>query len=274
MLTRTPLSSNLALISASVMSRVSAMIAKMAAPCASIACDRRSPPSAFGKGLPSSRSRCRHRLTLAALTPKRAPATRWLAPAETAARTRTRRSTERALDISPGLHPADSLNHFASDLGIPPRFFQLGKRSNQRGCRQPAHLVYIIATRAVCQQHDDVLAATQIKVNGLAAQRGTRDSAALHAKVHGVADLEHACGVLRPGGCIDHQRQPKPVCARIRRGNQGAARQGRCSCHPGGAPKQRSARNMHHASAPRHEMNVLPRTIRTRPTEVAGLGNM
>ena len=49
--------------------------------------------------------RRRHRLTLAALTPNRAAATRWLAPAATTAKTRTRRSKKSAFDISAGLLP-------------------------------------------------------------------------------------------------------------------------------------------------------------------------
>jgi len=67
--------------------------------------ERRLPPNAFGCASPCDRSRARQRLTLAALTPKRSPAARWLSPPETAARTRIRRSTDRALDISAGLRP-------------------------------------------------------------------------------------------------------------------------------------------------------------------------
>lgn len=48
------------------------------------------------------------RLTLAALTPKRS-ASRCVAPARTAAIARSRRSTDRAFDMSAGLHPGRQL---------------------------------------------------------------------------------------------------------------------------------------------------------------------
>jgi hypothetical protein len=72
-----------------------------------------------GRASPQSRSSAHHRLTLAALTPNRSPACRWLKPCATAANTRTRRSSDRALGMSAGLHPADSLNHLNRDSGIP-----------------------------------------------------------------------------------------------------------------------------------------------------------
>jgi hypothetical protein len=53
--------------------------------------------------------RLRYRLTLAALTPKRSPAARCDRPAATAAKTLTRRSTERAVAISAGLRPGGKL---------------------------------------------------------------------------------------------------------------------------------------------------------------------
>jgi hypothetical protein len=53
----------------------------------------------------------RQRLTLAAFTPKRSPAYRWLSPDATAARTRTRRSSESGVDIAASLLVADRLNH-------------------------------------------------------------------------------------------------------------------------------------------------------------------
>ena len=80
----------------------------------------------------SARALARHRLTLAALTPKRSPASRWLAPNATAARTRTRRSSESGVDMPTGLLPAHSLNHASARKGIPTRFMPLGSRSRQR----------------------------------------------------------------------------------------------------------------------------------------------
>ena len=65
-----------------------------------------------------SRASARRRLTLAALTPNRSPACRWLKPCVTAANTRTLRSSDRALGMSAGLPPADSLNHLNRDSGI------------------------------------------------------------------------------------------------------------------------------------------------------------
>ena len=67
--------------------------------------DLRSPPRAFGRASPCSRSRALHRLTLAALTPKRSPAARCVIPSATAARTRTRRSSDNAFDMPAGLQP-------------------------------------------------------------------------------------------------------------------------------------------------------------------------
>lgn len=64
-----------------------------------------SPPSALGRGSPSTRARLHQRLTLATLTPNRAAAARWLMPSATASRTRTRRSSESAFDMSAGPLP-------------------------------------------------------------------------------------------------------------------------------------------------------------------------
>jgi hypothetical protein len=78
--------------------------------------------SALGTGAasPRSRSSARHWLTLAALTPNRSRACRWLKPCATVANIRARTSSDRALGMSAGLHPADSLNHLNPDSGIPP----------------------------------------------------------------------------------------------------------------------------------------------------------
>jgi len=115
-----PCSARLARTSSIVASLPGPSAAITASWCASIWPERRSPPSRPGRGSPCSRSRLRQRLTLAALTPKRSAASRCVAPAATAPRTRTRRSTDSALGIPCRPHPADSLTHFAPDLGIPP----------------------------------------------------------------------------------------------------------------------------------------------------------
>jgi hypothetical protein len=86
------------------MSGAAFSMARIVSLCISIRPDLRSPPSAFGRASPCCRSRFRHRLTLAALTPNRSPASRCDAPALTAARTRVRRSSERGLDMPAGLH--------------------------------------------------------------------------------------------------------------------------------------------------------------------------
>jgi hypothetical protein len=103
--TATPCSDRSALISDSVMSGLVSTRDRMTAACASMRCERRSPPSGPGRGSPCSRANRRHRLTLAALTPKRSPASRCDAPASTAASTRTRRSSDSALDMPAGPQP-------------------------------------------------------------------------------------------------------------------------------------------------------------------------
>ena len=93
------------------------------------AADRRSPPSALGRGAPCSRSRARQRLTLAALTPNRAAASRCVAPACTAARTRVRRSRDSAFDMPAGL-PAGRQSESKPDrFGNPPLILQFGFRT-------------------------------------------------------------------------------------------------------------------------------------------------
>ena len=66
-----------------------------------------------------SRSTARQRLTLAALTPNRSPACRWLTPLRHRGQHTSRRSSDRALGRSAHLIPADSLNHLNADSGIP-----------------------------------------------------------------------------------------------------------------------------------------------------------
>jgi hypothetical protein len=66
-----------------------------------------------------SRSSARQRLTLAALTPNRSPACRWLTPCATAANTRTEDQATELSACPPASIPADSLSHLNSDSGIP-----------------------------------------------------------------------------------------------------------------------------------------------------------
>lgn len=93
--------------------------------------ERRSPPSALGRGTPSTHARERQRLTLAALTPKRAATARWLKPSATASRTRTRRSRENAFDMSVGLLPGRQCESQTRSIGNPARFSQIGLRTSQ-----------------------------------------------------------------------------------------------------------------------------------------------
>lgn len=119
------------------MSGVSSRSARISPAAASICPERRSPPRGPGRSVPFSRASARQRLTLAALTPNRSAASRWLAPASTAARTRMRRSTERALDMPAGLLSGRQFESEPECGGNSNRFKQLGLRSNQRGQQQP-----------------------------------------------------------------------------------------------------------------------------------------
>lgn len=101
---------------------------------ASIRDDRRSPPRGFATGAPCSFASARHRLTLAALTPKRSPTARWLIPSETAARTRVRRSRERVLGMTTGPLPGHHCESEKGRCGNPLRFNRVGYRS--RECRK------------------------------------------------------------------------------------------------------------------------------------------
>jgi hypothetical protein len=74
---------------------------------------------AFCLASPCARSRARHQLTLAALTPNRSPTPRCVIPAATAAKTRTRRSSESASTCPPASVRADRLNHLQRNSGIP-----------------------------------------------------------------------------------------------------------------------------------------------------------
>ncbi len=84
--------------------------------CASIRAERRSPPKAPGRASPCSRSRWRHLLMLAALTLKRSAAARCERPCETAARTRTRKSIDKAFDMSAASCRRTPMNQTKADL--------------------------------------------------------------------------------------------------------------------------------------------------------------
>ena len=150
------------------LARTSSMVASLPGPsaaitaswCASIRSERRSPPSRPGRGSPCSRARLRHRLTLAALTPKRSAASRCVAPDATAPKTRTRRSTDSARDMPAGLHPANSLNHVAPDLGIPLDSLRSGSalklRITARRDRPPTQASPSAAAAASCAARSTV----------------------------------------------------------------------------------------------------------------------
>src|SRR3712207_6399797 len=93
-------------------------------------CERWSPPIGLARALPCSRSSARQRLTLAALTLKRLLTSRWLSPDATAARTRTRRSSESGVDMAANLLAEDHLNHAHASLESSNRFKPLGSRSS------------------------------------------------------------------------------------------------------------------------------------------------
>ena len=119
-------------------SGVSARRPRISGAWASTRRDRRSPPSGPGRMSPC-RSSARHRLTLAALTPKRAAASRCVAPSETAATTRVRRSTESAFDMPAGLPSGRQLESEPKSKGNP-QFSQLGFRCNRLYLRDRARL--------------------------------------------------------------------------------------------------------------------------------------
>jgi hypothetical protein len=103
-----------------VRSGVASIAVRIAGPWASVCLERRSPPTAFGLASPCARSSARHRLTLAALTPKRAAAPRPEAPCATALKTRLRRSKERDWAISAGPQPGQKLESLQCRFGNPP----------------------------------------------------------------------------------------------------------------------------------------------------------
>ena len=95
----TPALASSARISRSVMSDFCSTRRRISAACASICAERRSPPSGPGATDPASRTSAAQRTALAALTPKRTAAARQDDPAATAATTRSRKSTDSALDM-------------------------------------------------------------------------------------------------------------------------------------------------------------------------------
>lgn len=98
--------------------------------CASIRPERRSPPSALGRAWPCSRSRLRHRLMPAALTPNRSAAARCDRPRDTAARTRTRKSIDKAFDIAAASARRKPMKQTRTDLHRKKRSSQIGFRSS------------------------------------------------------------------------------------------------------------------------------------------------
>lgn len=97
-------------------SGVSARMLKIKSLQASTRPERRSLPKGPGFVSPCVRANALQRLTLAALTPKRSAA-RCDKPESAAARTRRRRSTERAVAISAGLLPGGKLESFQQRFG-------------------------------------------------------------------------------------------------------------------------------------------------------------
>src|ERR1700679_4155218 len=101
------------------MSGVSSTADRIAGAWVSVFCERWSPPTAFGDATPCVRANARHRLTLAALTPKRSPTLRPEAPSATAASTRVRRSIDRGPAIPAGLQSGRKLESLHRRFGNP-----------------------------------------------------------------------------------------------------------------------------------------------------------
>src|ERR1700728_1278357 len=101
------------------MSGVSSTADRIAGAWVSVFCERRSPPTPFGDASPCLRSNARHRLTLAALTPKRSPTLRPDPPSATAASTRVRRSIDRGSGIPAGLPSGRKLESLHPRFGNP-----------------------------------------------------------------------------------------------------------------------------------------------------------
>ena len=117
------------------MSRFPSRRPRITSRCASIRPERRSPPSAFGRASPCSRASLRQRLTLAALTPKRAPAALWLRPAETddrntIAKIKGKGFRHLSRPPQPGQHLEAQITRTVNPRENPNRFNQIRSRSN------------------------------------------------------------------------------------------------------------------------------------------------
>lgn len=94
---------NAAFNSSNVLSGSAAISARMRSGCASIACERRSPPCGFGVTSPVSRACVTHLIALDTSTRKCAAASRQDMLSATAPTTRLRRSIERGGAVPAGL---------------------------------------------------------------------------------------------------------------------------------------------------------------------------
>src|SRR5262249_29966580 len=94
-----PSAASAAFNSSNVLSGLAAISARMRLACASIACERRSPPCGFGVLSPGPGAGATQRIALDTATRKCAAASRRDMPPSTAATTRLRRSTERDVAI-------------------------------------------------------------------------------------------------------------------------------------------------------------------------------
>ncbi len=88
--------------SANVMSTCASIAPRMTSPCASMRCERRSPPLGFAAVAPVSRHARSQRTAVATATPKRAAAALRDSPPSTAAITRTRRSSDKVFAMQAG----------------------------------------------------------------------------------------------------------------------------------------------------------------------------
>ena len=115
---------------------------------ASIRADRLSPPTRSGRMSPVFRTRDVQRIALEMLTPKRAAACRRDRPPSTAATTRLRRSTDKAVVMAASLLTSSHLVPTRAALGIPARLCRLGKRSRaQLACDRGAGALAARAAR-------------------------------------------------------------------------------------------------------------------------------
>ncbi len=134
--TDTPAWPNSRRSSSSVMSRRDPYNARTVFRCASIRCDRVSPPCGLAAYAPVLRRWSCQRITVAASTPNRRAAARQLIPSSTPANARDLKSIDNGLPIHAGLHPASTLNQITAPVGIPLRLVAGGNRS--KGLRRVA----------------------------------------------------------------------------------------------------------------------------------------